>query len=1337
LRRALTVILLLAAAGNAFAATVSVSTPGCAPTLCGEQSGIRPTAPGYSTLASPGDPALIFREVHVILPPGAVPGSVTASMVGSRSEQLPGAYDIAPAPPLVTGAEDAGEDWGAAKTIVGGKNTAIYGADAFYPVSNAVVSGVGNLRKWRIATVRYYPYRWNPVTKVLELTTGGDIRLDFDTYARAASMPTADEVLADKLQRIAVNYDEAAAWYPTPSGGARITAAETAQATSGYLILTTAAVVSGSAKLQTFINHKTSRGFVVTVATETQWGGGTGDTAAERIRTYLKANYVTKGLRYVLLIGNPNPSSGDVPMKMLWPRRNSDTYREAPSDYYFADLTGNWDLDGDGFAGERDNDFGAGGIDRFPELIVGRIPYYGTMADLDSILQKSVDYESGVIGGAWVRNVLMSAKPSDASTPGYHLFEAIKQDAVEPAGLESTRVYEQTYGINPPPDYTPCNYSNVIAAWQQHAGFHFWWTHGSATTAQDIITSSDCWQLDDHYPSFTFQCSCENGYPENSGNLGYSLLKRGAVATVSASRVSWYYPGQTDFTLTDSNAGMTYAYALRLVRDHLRCGDAHFDMMVDVPNDIWMNHCVFNLYGDPSVAYAAGPVITHTPLMSTDVTTIPYAVQAGIVSSGPLKTGSPVIRWNTGGSSFNSVQMSLASGVTYVGSIPAQPYGTTVYYYIHAEDQRSQSAVSPASAPSVVNSFEVAADAQPPVIEHTPLSDTGDTAGPYKVRATVTDDRGVDTVTLRYNKNGATDSILTMQPVGGDAYEASIPGPMAAGDVMRYCITATDISLGPNTTRVPEDPAYYWFAISSKIRVAVLNTLTTPPYFTGGNANAYQAILTILSSDPAQRFQPTAVSNLSYLAIAGYDAIVLADNGAAAADVSSVASWFTQGKVILTLDSSTCYASYSGFLWPNSVNTGGYGIYWDYNAGLNDQQIVLADPITSGYSVGQIIDARGYEAQFYIDKLPADVKILARSTTNTTRAYAVYRDVPSKGRFVALGPYIQPTQNQYSMIREALVKPGLPKTLRVVTPNGGESFDAGSSVEIRFETSGGWVSSDRLKIEYTSGTTYYTIPGAESLPCTVGLFRWNTTGLDGSRNYRIRVSMLAGSVTDQSDAVFSIVPIHSIASAKSLADTAVVKFTNKVVTSNLTGFYYIEDPDRRSGIRIRPSQTLPLSALVTLVGTMNTVNGERVLDADNAQFAEATVRVEPLLIRTSHLGGAAFGLQAPVLEYRYERISGVWTRLFLPARGLNNVGLLIRLVGRVTYVGSDYFYLDDGCRCEDGSGNLGVKVFYGGKPTLTVGRMVSVSAISSTHMIGGNLCRALVAPTQDHIRVIL
>ena len=157
------------------------------------------------------------------------------------------------------------------------------------------------------------------------------------------------------------------------------------------------------------------KGFSPILVTEDDYADLTGqapDGTAEKIRQWLINNYQAMGLKYVLLIGNPDPddpssssdSVGDVPMKMCWPRSIESSYKESPTDYFYADLTGNWDLDGDGYFGEfgtaygdPDCDRGDGGVDFLNEVYVGRIPVYtGGGAQLDSVLSKIIAYGNAV-----------------------------------------------------------------------------------------------------------------------------------------------------------------------------------------------------------------------------------------------------------------------------------------------------------------------------------------------------------------------------------------------------------------------------------------------------------------------------------------------------------------------------------------------------------------------------------------------------------------------------------------------------------------------------------------------------------------------------------------------------------------------------------------------------------------------------------------------------------------------------------------------------------------------------------------------------------------------------
>ncbi len=90
--------------------------------------------------------------------------------------------------------------------------------------------------------------------------------------------------------------------------------------------------------------------------------------------------------------------------------------------------------------------------------------------------------------------------------------------------------------------------------WKNHDyGIVTWWAHGAPDRTDigydkhwvgPLISASDASLLDDSHPAIVFSISCNNGWPENANNLGYSLLKNGAVAVFSSSRMSGYCGGE-------------------------------------------------------------------------------------------------------------------------------------------------------------------------------------------------------------------------------------------------------------------------------------------------------------------------------------------------------------------------------------------------------------------------------------------------------------------------------------------------------------------------------------------------------------------------------------------------------------------------------------------------------------------------------------------------------------------------------------------------------------------------------------------------------------------------
>lgn len=445
-------------------------------------------------LSAGGEPSLPYQLVRVLLPPDADLSNVTARLQGKVFEEVLGEWVVRPMPPKGTCTEEGPVTiWPEGKTVVDQRDVAIYGRDAFYPAEVIYSVGTGVVRKYKIADVFLCLFRYNPVTGILLRLTYAELVVSFQRapsllHAPESVFGVADPIGEEMVSEMTVNFHQVAPHYRREEEVAREERAAPGQTRELYVIITTREIKSHSKQLNLFVASKELRGFDVLVVTEETWGGGTGDDSAENIRNWLKANYLDLGIKYLLLLGNPNPDWGDVPMKWLHVQNNAKTtlvplwyipkgileaHGGVPSDYYFADLTGNWDLDGDGFVGEavwiswKDGkpivkdwgDFGPGGVDTHWDVLVGRIPYYGEMDDLDHILAKIVSYEMEPPQQArWRKKVLLPMKPGDKWTPAYTLGEEIVDGfiwhdgiLVPKGGWGYHRVYDDyNYFCSPP-----------------------------------------------------------------------------------------------------------------------------------------------------------------------------------------------------------------------------------------------------------------------------------------------------------------------------------------------------------------------------------------------------------------------------------------------------------------------------------------------------------------------------------------------------------------------------------------------------------------------------------------------------------------------------------------------------------------------------------------------------------------------------------------------------------------------------------------------------------------------------------------------------------------------
>lgn len=182
-------------------------------------------------------------------------------------------------------------------------------------------------------------------------------------------------------------------------------------------------------------------------------------------------------------------------------------------------------------------------------------------------------------------------------------------------------------------------------------------------------------------------------------------------------------------------------------------------------------------------------------------------------------------------------------------------------------------------------------------------------------------------------------------------------------------------------------------------------------------------------------------------------------------------------------------------------------------------------------------------------------------------------------------------------------------------------------------------------------------------------------------------------------------PVVTIGEAKLLPDESNVFLFAKHVTAQFITDFYIQEGGVPTGIRVVTNDVLP-SGQISMAGLLRTANGERrlVRSAIDPLGLPAVQKVTFMNVR--NLGGQQYGLYTP----------GVWK-----GEGLNNIGLLVRTRGNVSYVDPsfEFFLLQDGNEVVDPVGLPGVRVETGGSTPPEVGDCVVVTGIVSAFVDGG------------------
>jgi hypothetical protein len=385
--------------------------------------------------------------VNLILPKGEVAESLKVEVLSSRT--LPKTYEI--------------------KTSL---DYLDYKTENPSPEVRAELIGTNILAGNSIARIAVYPLASLPGED--KVVFYDNIRLTLYTkfsgkhnISQKVRTQYSDHIESEALRSIVDNYYEIPL-SPEVSGKVRSLTVE-------YIIITNESLSGG---FEVFANYLKKKGVVAEIATvedivsSTYYDNISGlYDPPGAIRGYLMEKYA-EGVTWVLLGGDEDI----VPVRYGTYARN-DTFvdLQAPSDLYYSDLNGNWNVDGDEFLGEPLDD----SVDVFPELFVGRIPC-DNLQEVANWFEKLVSYETNPGEGNtgyltkffWTGSDDVREGPKytieNAQLPGYISHDTTMLE-VEPEGAES-----EPRG------------SDVIDKMNEHFGLFYTYGHGSP----NVITVS-------------------------------------------------------------------------------------------------------------------------------------------------------------------------------------------------------------------------------------------------------------------------------------------------------------------------------------------------------------------------------------------------------------------------------------------------------------------------------------------------------------------------------------------------------------------------------------------------------------------------------------------------------------------------------------------------------------------------------------------------------------------------------------------------------------------------------------------------------------------------------
>ncbi len=361
----------------------------------------------------PGVPALPLESKRYVLPNSVIPASITVRLNDGSDPIVFENSSVNMVEIFTTG--DNGE-----REVIPAYD---FDRSKPFPESNLFDYSIGKLDHHTIVSVTTSPFQYCVDDQKLYESDSISYTISYEldsTLARSArsSRTFSDSRVAQITSNSGVDIDSRAetAWQ---------------NGVGHYAILTSSEILPQLESIDQFVKSKEAQGFSVAIYTEETWGGTATDGDPHQVRQWLRDNYEALEITHLLIIDNP--VTGAVPMLKVTPDF-SGRY-EPLVDMYYGELSGDWDIDGDGvyatYGFFSSKDFDVGGVDQFSELYVGRLPYYGNIRDINTIMQRIIDYSAeSSEDAAWRKHIYTPMNDFDAGAWDGQLLSFITENQV-------------------------------------------------------------------------------------------------------------------------------------------------------------------------------------------------------------------------------------------------------------------------------------------------------------------------------------------------------------------------------------------------------------------------------------------------------------------------------------------------------------------------------------------------------------------------------------------------------------------------------------------------------------------------------------------------------------------------------------------------------------------------------------------------------------------------------------------------------------------------------------------------------------------------------------------